>query len=426
MTAPRIVVRGATFALTRRTTCRKAFLAPWHPLVEQCWLYALADAQRKHGVAVHHAVRVVNHHHLTVTLREENLGDFLRDLHRDVSRCLSALLARERYDPQREIFDGREPHAMRLLDARAQARHLLYEHLNPVAAGLVERPEHMPGTVLGFGHWKNGGVKVKRPPIYFKKSRPETLWLRLTPPPLLFEAFEGDLGGLVHQMERLGEEGWRILRRVRRRPVLGAQRLRRMHPWQEPRTPPEPPGQPVPSFRIGAVGQEGRRCRVQAALETQGFRREHREARRRYLEGDHEVAFPHGTYGARRLYGAKVAEPEPQAYLCRPGPLLQEVREALAGRRGDRQRRHGLVAELKAAWSEEAPEMLGEEALDFSRRREASEGEPDEEGERPEPVEVHLSDRRPSVTGRRPRRQVTRRDRRRGRPSGRGSSDPPA
>ncbi len=74
VTNPRIVVRGATLAITRRTTLRKAFLAPWHPLVEQCWLYVLADAQRATNIAVHYGVRVVNHHHLSVTLSQGTSG----------------------------------------------------------------------------------------------------------------------------------------------------------------------------------------------------------------------------------------------------------------------------------------------------------------------------------------------------------------
>src|SRR5690606_6488590 len=78
VTSPRIVVRGATLAITRRTTLRKAFLAPWDPRVEQAWLYALADAQRETKVAVHHGVRVITHHHASITLTEPNLGEFLR------------------------------------------------------------------------------------------------------------------------------------------------------------------------------------------------------------------------------------------------------------------------------------------------------------------------------------------------------------
>jgi hypothetical protein len=139
VTSPRIVVRGATTAITRRTTFRKAFLAPWHPLVEQCWLYALADAQRVLGFALHHTVRVITHHHTSVTLAEPILGELARRLHHDVSCALNTLLAHERYDAPRNVFDGREPHCMRLLDAAAQASHLTYEYLNPVAAGLVAR-----------------------------------------------------------------------------------------------------------------------------------------------------------------------------------------------------------------------------------------------------------------------------------------------
>jgi hypothetical protein len=66
MSPPRIVVAGATTALTRRTTLRKAFLAPWHPMVADCWLYSLADAQRETGVAVHFSGLFITHHHTDV------------------------------------------------------------------------------------------------------------------------------------------------------------------------------------------------------------------------------------------------------------------------------------------------------------------------------------------------------------------------
>ena len=57
MTVPRIIVPEATIAISRRCNLRKAFLAPWHPLVSQIWLYALAWAQKKTGVAIHHGRR---------------------------------------------------------------------------------------------------------------------------------------------------------------------------------------------------------------------------------------------------------------------------------------------------------------------------------------------------------------------------------
>ncbi len=97
MTSPRIIVSGATTAITRRTTLRKAFLGPWDPMVQQCWLYALADAQRHTEAAVHHG------------------------------------------------FDGRDPHYQRLRDEASQAVRLVYDHTNCVAAGLVERA--CPGQI---------------------------------------------------------------------------------------------------------------------------------------------------------------------------------------------------------------------------------------------------------------------------------------
>ena len=223
MTAPAIHARGATTALTRRTNLRKAFLAPWHPEVRQCWLYSLAHAQWHTGVAVHMATLCGNHHHVDVTPSLPNLPRFTRLLNGETSCSVQALLARELYDTPRDLWDGRSTHAMRLLDAGTQANHLIYEYVNPSAAGMVDRPEHMPGQVIDFGHWKTGGIWVPRPSVYFSQDRPERLFLELSPPPLLYEAFDGDLDALVHHMKRLAEGSLRALRRARTRPVLGAQ-----------------------------------------------------------------------------------------------------------------------------------------------------------------------------------------------------------
>jgi hypothetical protein len=40
-----VVASGGITAITRRTILRKAFLAPWHELVREIWLYALALAR---------------------------------------------------------------------------------------------------------------------------------------------------------------------------------------------------------------------------------------------------------------------------------------------------------------------------------------------------------------------------------------------
>ena len=202
VTQPYIHVRGATTSICRRTSFRKAFLAPWHEVVNEVWLFALADAARTTGVSVHMSNLVINHHHTDVTPSEPNLPAFTRALHTDVSCALKQLLLEERYDKPRNIWDGRPPHYLRLLDASAQISQLTYDYVNPPAAGLVERPEHMPGRQLEWGLWSSEGLVVKRPPVYFDASRPSELLLKLEPPPLLMAAFEGDLRAAVHHMRR--------------------------------------------------------------------------------------------------------------------------------------------------------------------------------------------------------------------------------
>ena len=441
VTAPRIVVKGATLALTRRTTFRKAFLAPWHPLVEQCWLYALADAQRMTGVAVHHGVRVITHHHVGVTLPRQNLADFLQRFHRDVSCAINTLLARERYDAPRYVFDKRSSHAMRLLDAEAQASHLVYEHLNPVAAGLVARPEQMPGTVLDFGHWKSGGLWVRRPEVYFEDSRPEELWLSLTPPPLLYQAFDGDLDALVHHMRRLSDEGVRAIRDARRRAPIGAAKVRRIHPWNEPKTMAEPGGRPVPTFKVGARGLVGRRQECAASTEVRGWRGEYAEARDAFLAGQSAI-FPHGTYAMCATWGADAAEPHPDASVARPGPLLDEVKAELEDGCGDAESgRMRVLEEVRAAWRDEAADVVAVDGLDFDDRARGavgstssghpanrSAGGPAEAPEERRAADVrHRFDRDRDETGMHPRRLIIVRDRREaGRREKRGRSDPPS
>jgi hypothetical protein len=319
---PRIIVPGATTAITRRTTLRKAFLAPWHPLVRDIIVFALAVRQQEHEVEIHHGKVVMNHFHLSGTPTRPNLPEYMRDVDRDISCALNVLLAREGYDAPGELWDGREPHYMRLLDEGAQMSQLVYEELNCLAAGLVDRPEHMPDNVFDFGLWKTGYIEVERPPVYFGKNRPKVARLYVTPPPLLYRAFDGDIDRLVHHMQRLTDEGARAIRAARTRPVLGAKAVRRTHPWSEPRTLREAGGARVPTFRIGARGIVGRKLHVEAARETTWFRRTHDEVRLARRDGDLTRVFPHGTYGACQGSGGVThvssAEVIPSCALERP------------------------------------------------------------------------------------------------------------
>jgi len=437
--------------MTRRTVLRKAFLGPWDPLVDDIILYAMADAQRATGVAIHESVRVVSHMHTTGTPPEDNLPDFTRRFHRDVSCGLHTLLCARKYDAPRELFDDRPTHMMRLVDAEAQASHGIYEVLNPVAAGLVKHPDDMPMKRLDYRLWKKGYIEVERPPFYFESSRPKVLELRLTPPPLLYEAFGGDLDKLVYHLEKLEKDGLAALHRAMSRPFMGAQAVRRIHPWSEPRTLREPGGQRVPCYRIGASDILGREARIEASREVTHFRHGYEESRVGRRDGDHERRFPYGTYGFRVYHGAPIEEEPPlDAIISAPGLTLDEVKERLARERPDtenvRERSHALLAAVRDAVRAESSEIVEDTMLDLSEptivtpRRASVAGDEDAEAKAKQAasskapgedagqavVVRHRFDKRRDAAA---RRIITLRDRRLGRPprsgSGTHGSDPP-
>jgi len=336
---------------------------------------------------------------------------------------------------------------MRLCDDAAQSTQLVYEYLNPVAAGLVRRPEHMPGHTFDFDLWLKGHIDVERPEFYFSDKQPEVLRLEVTPPPLLYLAFGGELDKLVYAMKRLAEHGARELRACHSRPVLGARALTRLHPWSEPRTLRETRGKRVPSFRIGARGIVGRQAHIEAALETRRFRDNYRQCRLARSGGELERAFPYGTYQLRVQHRVPVAEPEHGTGLVtRPGPTLGEVQAMLEPDREpvppSSKARVELMDRARDALFQEAAELCehASEGMDFDSARHSSQASaapqrpggdeehgPEEASEaRPAPVVRHRFDRRPQAGDDPPRRVITLRDRRRGRPPGsRHGSDPP-
>lgn len=393
-------------------------------MVDDIWFYALADALRVHDVALHLSVRMPNHHHTDVTPRQGNLPAFAQQLHRDVSCAIKMLMEHERYEPPQNLWDGRDPHYLRLVDPAAQAAHLIYDYLNPPAAGLVARPEHMPGQPFDWGLWKGEGIVKKRPPIFFDRKRPSELLLSHEPTPWLMHVFGGDLDALLYHLRQLSRDALRDIHHAQKgRPPLGAQKLRRLHPYDEPRTPAEPRGQRIPTFRIGARGLVGRDRHVRACMETTAFRKTHEACRLERLGGQ-DVAFPHGTYGMRVFHRAKVAEPDPEALLAQPGPLLHEVLEDLEhGPAPSVEERNEMLDEVRATWANEADEVVAQDELNYREPSpdETAHGGPED---RPEMATVHRSEPRRNWRVR-PRRVVTRRDARRGRSPKKRGSDPP-
>jgi hypothetical protein len=116
-----------------------------------------------------------NHHHLVVSDPRGVLPDFLRELHRSTAKAMNASQG------QWENLWSAEPcNVVRLVDEHDVVDKIAYVAANPVAAGLVARPEEWPGLSM----WTDRAIRVTRPGPYFDEhgSSPAALVLRAVVP----------------------------------------------------------------------------------------------------------------------------------------------------------------------------------------------------------------------------------------------------
>jgi len=300
MTQPRLVVPGSTVMVTRRTLRRYHLFRP-DAAIRQLYLYTLAICAHDYDVLVHTATLMSTHEHLVVTDTKGRLPDFLRRLHRLVALGTKAL--RKWEGP---TWDHERPSVVRLMTERAIVEKLAYVTANPVKAGLVRRAREWPGVTvlpqeLGRRTWR-----IERPEVFFDANNsqwPESVELSLSLPPSLQGAYTAQqvrdaVAQEVEHQEQLARQeakkkGWR---------VLGAERVRRLSPYQRSTTH-EPVRDRNPTF---AVGRGQRRQFFDAVGELRAFRKAYRQALEQWCAGLRDAVFPRGTWLMSRLHGAAV------------------------------------------------------------------------------------------------------------------------
>lgn len=293
-TAPRRILPGSTYLVTRRCSERRFFLRPCE-VTNAIFLYLLAVAARRYGILVHAWCVLSNHYHLVVTDPGARLPDFHRYLDGLVARAVNCSLGR-----WESFWDPDSYSAVRLETPEAILEKIVYTLANPVAAGLVAHGKEWPGL------WSDPAltgtvIEVKRPEIFFRKkgSMPASATLKLTPPP----AFARDAGYVERVRARLGEAEATAAAELRkaRRFFLGAKAVLKQKPFSRP-APGEPRRELNPRVACPAKWK-----RIEALQRLTEFGRAYRDALAAWRAGARDVVFPAGTWLMRVLHGVPCA-----------------------------------------------------------------------------------------------------------------------
>ncbi len=284
MTAPRQVLAGKTYLVSRRCAQQEFLLKP-SALTTQTFKFVLAVAAKRHGIRLHAACVMSNHYHLVLTDPGAELPRFVQFLDGVIARALNASYGRW------ETFWGPASYsAVRLETPKAVLEKIEYTLTNPVRAGLVGHGNEWPGLWSDLEQIGMGGEIVERPGSFFSANgtMPERVVLAFTIPPGFASAaeFRDDVRARVAKREKAQAEklarkgrrfrGWRWVMRQKRtaRPATQAKR-RGIRP---------------------RVATRDKWKRVEALGRLAEFLLEYRVALGRLRNGDRDVVFPRGTY----------------------------------------------------------------------------------------------------------------------------------
>lgn len=292
MTAPRQVLPGTTYLVTRRCAQRQFLLRP-SSTVNEVFLYLLAVAARRFEVEIHAYCVLSNHFHLVVTDPGARLPAFHQFLDALLARALNASLGRW------EAFWAPNSYSAVALGSAADIIDKIgYVLANPVAAGLVRSGRLWPGLWSVPERIGGEAIAIERPKHFFdpKGAMPATITLELTVPPGFdsADAFRDQArDALAHREAQAVAD--------HRGGFMGVARVLAQKPTAKPAS-----GEPrrVLNPRVAA---RDKWKRIEALGRLLEFLRSYRAAWVARCDGAANVIFPAGTYLLRVVHGVPCA-----------------------------------------------------------------------------------------------------------------------
>ena len=303
MTAPRPVVPGRAYMLTRRCSERRFFLRPSKD-TNQAYVYCFAVAAARYGIDVYWLSVMSNHDHPGVYDPQGNYPEFLQYFRSLIARCLNARLGR-----WENLWSAEQGGVLHLGDGEAIFGRMVYGLTNPTKDHLVDKVLNWPGFNSLLYQLNDKPVVVKRPKWFFDENgtMPDEAELRFVRPPefahLSHEEWADKLRTAVTEEERkAAAERQRTGRRI-----VGRKAILRQSPFSCPTS-------YAKRRRMQPrVATRNKWRRIELLQRSKRFQHRYREAYVRRCAGDLDVLFPYGSY---QLVVRGLVR-------CAPGPALE-------------------------------------------------------------------------------------------------------
>jgi putative transposase len=295
MTAPRQVLAGTTYLVTRRCAQREYLLNP-SAIVNGIFLYVLAAAAQRFGIDVHAVCVLSNHFHLIVTDPDARLPAFEQYLDSLVARAVNASLGRW------EAFWAPSSYsAVPLLTPEDVVDKTAYVLANPVAAGLVRRGRDWPGLWTGPEAIGGEPIEVRKPDEFFRRRgpMPDRVQLQLSVPPGF--SSPADFRERLVAALAVREDQSSVGHDGRPRRFLSAARVLAQSSSTRPNT------QALRRTLNPRVAARDKWKRIEALSRLGGFLGDYRQALAKRAQGWRDVVFPAGTYWLRVAHGVACA-----------------------------------------------------------------------------------------------------------------------
>ena len=295
MTAPRQILEGQFYLVTRRTWDRTFFLRPG-PEINRMFEYCLAEAAKKHGIDLIAWCAMSNHYHAVIYDPDGRVPAFIERFHKMLAKVLSV-----HYRRFESIWSRDQTCLTRLVTMHDVFEKVVYVLCNPAAAHLVGDIAQYPGS----SSWSRMGREAKavqRPTVYFREDgrMPDKVELKAVAPRGLRGESYSDWSGRVRKEVKKRQAGFAVERKANKKKgrsadVVGAHRILRTDPFSKPTT-------EAPRWRLRPHLACKDKVRMKAErLGLKVFRAEYEKMRLRLRTGSGRVEFPEGTYRLRLL-----------------------------------------------------------------------------------------------------------------------------